>query len=123
MEEAITALLANVAGGRRHWVRAPQDTARPFVVLNRISGVRDYHMQGASGYVASRLQVDIYADTHTAAKATARQVRDALSGRRGSTIQGIFLDMERDLPAEDAGAVTHLFRVSLDFNVHHTEGN
>lgn len=121
MEEIVTGLLASIAGGRRHWVRAPQSAARPHLVLNRISGIRDYHSQGASGYVASRIQIDAYADTYTAAKATARQVVTALSGYRSGTIQGVFLDMERDLPAEDAGAVNHLFRVSLDFTIHHSE--
>jgi len=120
MEETITALLASVAGGRRHWVRAPASTARPYIVLNRIAGRADYTFQGPSGYVESRVQADIYADTYGAAKATARQVITSLSGRRTGSILGIFLDAERDLPVEDAGAVTHLFRVSLDFNIHHS---
>ena len=123
MEETITALLANVAGGRRHWVRAPQAAARPFIVLNRISGTRDYTMQGPSGYVQSRVQVDVYAETYTSAKATARQAIAALSGVRTGSVLGVFLDAERDLTSEDAGTVKHLFRVSLDFNIHHLEGN
>jgi hypothetical protein len=121
MEEAITALLAGVASGRRFWVRAPQSAARPFLVLNRVSGVRDYTYQGPSGFVQSRVQVDVYADTYPAAKATARAVRDALSGHSGGSIQGIFYDNERDLPAADAGEATHLFRTSLDFTISHTE--
>lgn len=123
MEEAITALLANVAGGRRYWVRAPQGSAMPYVVMNRISGFADYTMQRASGYVASRLQMDIYAETYTAALTTARDVKARLSGYRGGVIQGTFLDAERDLPAEDTGSITKLFRVSMDFNIHHNEGN
>lgn len=121
MEEAITKLLALVAGGRRFWVRAPQGTARPFVVLNRVSGVHDYHLQGASGYVASRVQVDSYADSYTEAKGVARSAIDALSGHRGGTIQGIFIDSERDLPAADSGEVNQLFRTSVDFIIHHSE--
>lgn len=122
MEEALTALLAPVAGERRYWGRKPQsDPARPYVVMQRIDGVRDYHMKGASGYVASRVQIDCYGETYTSTKATARAVRDTLSGYRGGIIQGIFLDGERDLPAADAGEVTNLFRTSLDFMVHHKE--
>lgn len=123
MEETITALLASVAGGRRYWVRAPQGAARPFLVMQRISKLPDYTFQGPSGYVASRVQIDSYGDTYAAAKAAARDAVTLLSGHRSATIQGVFLDMERDLPAEDAGVVTNLFRVSLDFNIHHTEGN
>ena len=121
LEEALTAILANIAGGRRHWGRAPQNTARPFLVLNRASGDRDYHMQGPSGFVQSRVQIDCYADTYTAAKTAARAVRDALSGYAGGDIQLIQIDSERDLPAADAGEVTHLFRVSIDTIISHGE--
>lgn len=121
MEEAMTALLASVAGGRRYWVRAPQTAARPFVVLQRISGVPDYHFQGPSGLVASRVQIDSYADTYSSAKATARAIKTLLSGYSGGDIQAVFIDGERDLPAVDAGDVTNLFRTSLDILVHHAD--
>ncbi len=122
MEKALTALLASVAGGRRYWVRKPQrEPARPYVVMQRISGVHDYHLQGPSGYVASRVQIDCYGDTYDSAASTAGAVRGVLSGHRGGVFQGIFLDGERDLPAADAGEVTNLFRVSLDFMIHHSE--
>lgn len=121
MEEILTSLLANVAGGRRFWTRAPQNATKPFIVLNRVSGVRDYHMQGPSGFVSSRVQCDVYAATYTEAKTTARALVGAVSGHRGSIIQGVFIDAERDLPAEDSGVVTNLFRVSIDLNVYHSE--
>ncbi|MDW9773083.1 DUF3168 domain-containing protein [Sinorhizobium meliloti] len=123
MEEALTALLASIAGGRRYWVRAPQTEPRPFVVLNRVDGVPSYHYQGASGLVASRVQLDCYADTYTAAKATARAVEAILSGYEGGIIQAIFLESHRDLPAADAGDVTNLFRASIDITVHHGENS
>lgn len=128
MEEAITALLAGVASGRRYWGRAPQTInadAGPYIVMNRIDGVRNYVMSGASGYVASRVQIDVYGKTYTATKAAARTVMDTLSGHSSvstaATIQGIFIDSERDLPAADAGDVRNLFRTSVDIIVHHLE--
>lgn len=121
MEELLTTLLAPVAGGARHWVKAPQKTPAPYVVMSWVSGPRNYHMQGPSGLVSSRVQIDCYDKTYLAAKALARAVRTILSGYRGGVIQGVFLDSERDLPASDAGTVNHLFRVSLDFMVHHQE--
>jgi hypothetical protein len=121
MEEAITSLLAGVASGRRYWGRAPQTAPRPFVVLTRVGGQRDYVMQGPSGYVASRVQVDCYADTYDAAKTTGRAAVAVLSGHRSGDILGIFVESERDLPASDAGEVNHLFRVSIDVMVHHRE--
>lgn len=121
MEEALTALLASVAGGRRYWVRAPQTAPRPFLVLNRISGGPGYTMDGPTGYANRRVQIDCYADTYTAALTCTRAVRDLLSGYSGGIIQGIFLESERDLPAADAGEVTSLFRISIDITVHYGE--
>ena len=126
MEEAMTSILSTVAGGRRYWVRAPQSSdTRPYVVLNRVSGNRDYHLKGASRYVQSRVQCDVYDTTYGGAKTTARAVRDAVSGFAGTIggvqIQRIEVDSERDLPADDAGDITDLFRVSIDLMVHHDE--
>jgi hypothetical protein len=121
MEETLTAMLAPVAGGRRYWVRAPQTAKRPFVVLQRITGLPNYHMQGASGYMASRVQADVYADTYMDTQATARSLISTLSGAVSGTIQAIFIDSVRDLPASDAGDVTQLFRTSIDLIVHHGE--
>lgn len=121
MEEALTTLLASVASGRRYWVRAPQGATLPYVVLNIVSGVRDYHTKGPSGYVQSRVQCDCYGSTYSAAKTTARAVRAAASGARSGDIQGIFVETERDLPAEDAGPVNNLFRTSIDLIIHHKE--
>ena len=126
MQEALTTILSGVAGGRRYWVRAPQSlSTRPYIVLNRVSGNRDYHMAGASGYVQSRVQADVYADSYGSAQTTVRAVRDAVSGFSGTIggtqIQFITVDSERDLSAEDAGDITHLFRISIDLMVHHDE--
>lgn len=121
MEALLTDLLAPVAGGQRFWVRAPQGGKPPYVVLQRITGVRDYHGQGASGLVESRVQIDCYAKTYDGVKNVARSVVALLSGRRVGLIQAIFVVSERDLPAADAGEVTNLFRTSIDIMVHHKE--
>jgi hypothetical protein len=121
MEALLTDLLAPVAGGKRFWVRAPQGTKPPYAVLQGISGVRDYHSQGASGLVESRVQIDCYAKTYDGVKDVARCVVALLSGRRVGIIQAIFVVSERDLPAADAGEVTNLFRTSIDIMVHHKE--
>lgn len=122
MEEALTALLATVAGGRRYWGRKPQDeSSSHYVILRRISGQRDYHMQGSSRYVQSRVQIDVYGETYTTVRNTVKEIVAILSGYRGGIIQGIFLDSQRDLPATDAGEVTYLFRTSVDAIIHHTE--
>ena len=121
MEQQLTALLATVADGRRHWVRAPQKIRPPYVILQRIGGRAKYHMQGPSGLVSSRVQIDVYAEKYAEAKAIAAQVKALVSGYSAGTIQAIFIDGERDLPAADAGEVSSLFRKSIDISIHHGE--
>lgn len=120
MEEELTNLLATAAP-RRYWSRAPQTPPqRPYVVLSRISGVRGYHNQGDDGLAASRVQIDVYGDTYSAVNATANGIVTTLSGYRGGTIQGVFVDTERDLTGIEGGDPNELFRISVDVIVHHT---
>lgn len=128
IEEALTSLLSGVASGRRHWGRAPQGVTvddGAFLVLNNITKARDYHMKGPSGYVPARFQIDAYAATFTGARDAAAAVVTALSGHSGTTagttIQAIFIEGPRSLPAEDEGEVTFGYRQSLDALVHYIE--
>lgn len=132
MEEAITFLLLGDAGvtalvgNRVHWLRLPQSVGeKPYINLQRVTGRRDYRMQGASGLVSSRLQIDAWGETYSSAKHSARAVIAALSGYRGivngTEIQGGFVDTERDLNDADAGDVNRLYRVSVDIEIWHSE--
>lgn len=131
MEEALIALILD-DGGVTHlmgtsvwWGRAPQaSTTYPRVVLRKVSGIPDYHLQGPSGLEMSRVQVDCYGATYTSAKASARAVRAVLSGYRGAVsgrrLQGGFIGAERDLPnEEDASGAQNLFAVSFDVTIWH----
>ncbi len=107
-------------------MRAPQSlSTRPYIVMHRVSGNRDYHLKGPSRYLTSRVQLDIYDTTYGGAKAVARAVRDAVSGYVGTIggvqIQRINVESERDLTADDAGEITELYRTSIDLMVHHDE--
>jgi len=121
MEAVLTGLLAFLAGGKRYWLAAPQGEKPPYAILQRITGIRDYHFQGPSGLVESRVQIDCYDKTYEGVAAMARSIVSHLSGHRGGIIQGIFIDGERDLPAADAGEVARLFRKSIDIIVKHKE--
>lgn len=121
MEEALTALLAEVAGGKRYWVRAPQDTALPYLVMQRISAVRGYTFEGDDGLTRYRVQLDAYGASYTEALTVARAAQAVLTGYRLGDIRGVFVDAERDLPAEDAGEVNHLFRVATEITVWHRQ--
>lgn len=121
MQEILTSLLASAAGGKRYWVRAPQNVSRPYVLLQTVGAPPNYHMQGASGYVAIRVQIDVYADTYTEVTAISRQIKVILSGYVSGPIQAIFIESERELPAADAADVTTLFRNSIDVTIHYGE--
>lgn len=90
-------------------------------MLSRISGARDYHAQGPSGYVVSRVQIDVYADTYVAAHGTAQSIVAAVSGYRGGGINAVFIDSQHDLSGLEAGDPHELYRVSIDVIVHHAE--
>jgi len=122
LEEALTTALASVADGRRYWVRAPQGTARPYVVLYRISGVPQYTFSARS-LTTSRIQANCIADTYEAAKQLARDLIAALDGYsdRANGLHAVFIDSDgRDLPAESSGGVDYLYGVAVDLIAHHT---
>ena len=125
MEEALTALLANVAGGRCHWDEAPQKLNPkdgPYVVLYKIDGAPGYHSQGPDGLTRARIQANCMALTTTAALATARALVRVLSGYRNGPIQGIFIESDgRALSAADAGEVNRLRGRAVDFIIQYSE--
>jgi hypothetical protein len=127
MEEQLRALLladpgvSAQLGTRIWWGRNPQgaSTEPNYAILQKIGKDTDYHMQGPSGYVQSRVQIDVYSADYLIAVTAARSIIAKLSGLQEGIFQGIFEDTERDLPAADPGQVTNLFRRSVDFMVHH----
>lgn len=122
MEAVLTALLGQLAGGRRHWVRVPQGEALPYIVLQRVSADRRYTMQKQTRLIASRVQIDVYAETYAEVRSIGAAIVATLSNYRGQGIEAIFVGPDRDLPAEDTGEVKRLFRGNFDITVHHQEG-
>lgn len=131
MEEALVDLLKahapltaliGTAPARVYWMRAPQNVARPYVVLQVITGLPDVAHSGPTGLVAGRVQADAYADTYGSAKAVARALAARLSGFRGTRLttvfDGVFKDAERD-GYEDDASPDKLFRTSQDFLIWH----
>lgn len=132
MEEALLALLTGDAGvsalvsDRVFWRRADDaNQAARYIVLHRISGLRDMAMSGPSGLVESRVQADCYGARYSDAKLLARAVIDRVSGYRGSVsgfqFRGIFIDSERDDDDDTTGDAETRFRVALDMIIWHAE--
>ena len=131
MEAALIAKLLATSGvtalvsTRVNWTRRPQGEALPSIVLTRISGLPDVHHAGASGLVASRVQVDCWGATYKTAKAVARAVETAVTAQ--AFTQGvirfdvILIDSERDDTFDESGVA--YFRTSLDLMVRHASAS
>lgn len=135
MEEALIAILladADVAaqvGTNVHFNARPQGVRGAAITLQRISALHDYHSQGPSGFVSSRVQMDTWSTTYKGAKLASRAAIKALSGIRGDyggvTIHGVFIEDVAEQAAADGSQLDkqpdRYFRVRVDFNIKHTE--
>jgi hypothetical protein len=129
MEAALRALIVaasdvtTLVSTRVYWGDVPQSAAKPWVRMNVISGIRDYHMEAPSGLVNSRVQVDCVAISYGAAKGIARAIETAISGYRGTQgsikFGGVFIESERDDTESDTGDTVTLYRTSLDLIIWH----
>jgi hypothetical protein len=126
LEEDLRALLLTGPGipPRVYWVQRPQGAAMPDIVLTRITGLPDYHMQGPSGLVQSRVQADVWtSSTYAEAKGIARALAALLSGYRGTIgatrFQMIQIDGERDFFDAGSNDAERFYRVSVDLLIHH----
>jgi len=112
--------LVALVGNRIQWDTLPQGSAQPSVVMYVISGVTDYTMAGASGYVMTRVQFDCRAETAAKARAIAEAVEAKLSGFRGLyqgfNFQGCFAQGQRTRFDKDGAA--SWFTDSRDFTIH-----
>lgn len=130
MIEAAVAQLITVGGSKvqhagRVFPRAPQGVDAPFVVYERISGLRTHSHSGASGLADVRVEVRSWARTYLEAKTLADLIRKDLDGFSGEvTVRGVVWDVnsillsdERDLYDDEL----KLFGVSTDYRVWHNE--
>lgn len=120
-----TAGITNIVSQRITWTRRDQAGSLPAIVLHRVDGQPDYHLQGPSGLVQSRVQVDCWALSYGDAKRAARAVEAALSAARFTRgairFDAILIIDERDDSFDEAS--TALFRTSLDLQVHHARAS
>ena len=114
--------LATLVANRINWNERPQIAGLPAIVLTKVSAERSYVMNGSSGLVAARVQMDCWATSYQSSIETARALIDILSGAKftdgGVEFQGVFLDSERHFFEEEAAERFH--RVSLDFIIWHS---
>lgn len=127
MEEALMALLLASAsvtalvGNRIDWVRSPQASSYPLVVLSRVSTVDEITYQQVSVLSQSRVQVDVYASTYAETVQIARAIKAALNGAGDGAygvIDRMFFDTERD-GFEEEQSPAEVYRISTDYRIFH----
>jgi hypothetical protein len=114
VQEQLFALLngATAAADRIYPNASPDKPGRPYIVYTRISANSDNVLNGSSGIINTRMQIDCYADSYNAVQSLAAQV-DALM--RGWVLQSI------SYPAIDQYEPdVRLHRVILDYSIWHT---
>ena len=91
----------------------PQGTKLPAVALHVISNRDGLTYKGPDGLWQGIVQVDCYGADYGATVTLADTITALLSGYRGGSFQGIFLNARRD--TYDPAATPRAHRVSLDF--------
>lgn len=133
LQDADVAQALGAAQSARLWARqAPQAAGRPFGVLTRVSRVGLETLDGPTGFAASRVQLDLYAETEAALASLADASRRALQGVAHQTVavgaesppatvrvQALRLVNEFDMP-EEAG-LPRLFRRVQDWQASWSE--
>lgn len=123
-----------VVAGKIYKQRALTDAALPYIVLHIISSDHIQNMEGGSGLVSRRMQINCYHTSYELAWVLAEHVRDALQtfagtlGTGGNTavVQSIELDGEADIDIEPAsgpqrGSQSAPNGVRQDYLIWHTE--
>jgi hypothetical protein len=115
------AALTTIVSTRIYFVKAQQDVAKPYLAIQKISGVRGHSHDGPDGSVQSRFQFSAFATTYKECKDIVEAIRGGIDGAKGlwSTVYigHCFYDNETDLWDDDIG----LYGVAVDYLILYTE--
>jgi len=115
--------ITDYVGRRIYFVQAPQNTAQPYMIINKISGVREHTHEGG-GLAHPRFQLSVFAGKYSDAKSCISALQTALQGYSGTmggdggVKVGVALyDDETDLERGEQG----LYGVAADYIIWHSE--
>lgn len=115
-------IVTAIGHSRVYWTLAPQDAARPYIRMQTISDPRPEHLTGYDGARITRVQVDVFADKYSEARAASETIIAAVANP--ATVSGIKFgrtkaEGPRDL-GEDVEGVGYVHRLSLDLLAEHS---
>ena len=99
------------AAGSRIYPRLPQGVTHPAIRYQRISTDRTHALDSTVGVTAATVQIDCRAESYSASKSLADEVRAILHGYRGAwgtlTARLVDLESENDLEYQDGDELIH----------------
>jgi hypothetical protein len=117
----VTTLVGASTVARIYALFAPNNATLPYIVVQQISGNRDYTHDGLSGRVTSRWQITCVDDQASGVRSLANAVRAALPAAGGTydstVLQTIFLEDEGDIPVVEADSGTPIYGKRLDYSI------
>jgi hypothetical protein len=112
--------ISNVVGNRVDWMKRPQGSALPAIVLQVVNDTRRFHLKDYMGLRSTQVQVDVYGLAYGPTLALSRLVIEALKAPAvisGKVFSPTFVDSQRETTEVIGTAEVH--RQSLDLNVWH----
>jgi hypothetical protein len=122
-----TAGVTNLTGQHIYYNVAPQDVAKPFVVITKIAGVREKTQTKAMAFCHGLIQISIFDTTYLGAKAVATAIQTIMQsysgtmgtsgGITGADVGACFYDNEIDFYEQDTG----LHHIACDYSIDYEE--
>lgn len=108
-----------IAAARIFPVNLPEEIGGPSVTYRVISNIEDYTLDGSTGMMLARIQIDAWAEVYGDAKQLAKAVHDALNDFTGTFPDGTAVENVWLANAATDGfdADARLYRVQADFRL------
>lgn len=123
-DDTITDVIGVSPSAKLYLSELPQDPVFPAVVMSEISSLRESTLQGPTGYVHARLQIDSLSVTASGSKGLSDLIRVALNGKRfirnGCKIGSIILQSIRDVVSLDID-VSIIYNSTSDYIIWYLE--
>lgn len=117
-----TSGITSLVSTRIYFAVAKQEVAKPYMVINKISGVRELSHETNSHLAHPRFQFSIFGTTYSSVKAVAAALQSALQGYTGTmggtggvVVGNSIYEDETDLDPGEQG----LFGVACDYIIWH----